>query len=115
GLGRSLARLERAEQLGGLMAAEGQAAALYFGAVKGLLRQELGFAGRARRPPPDPVNAMLSFGYTLLLHTVQAAVQTVGMDPYIGFLHAVVYSRPALPLDLMEEFRPVIVDSVVLR
>jgi CRISPR-associated protein Cas1 len=115
GMAESLERLERAEHLGGVIAAEGYGTALYFRAFREMLRQELGFTTRARRPPPDPVNALLSFGYTLLLHSVQAAVQTVGLDPYIGFLHALVYSRPALPLDLMEEFRPVIVDSIVLR
>jgi len=67
------------------------------------------------RPPPDPVNVLLSFGYTLLAQAIQAAVQTVGLDPYVGFLHVPAYSRPSLVLDLMEEFRPVVVDSVVLR
>ncbi len=115
GLERSLRRVGRATHLGGVLAAEGHGTAQYFRAFREVLRQDLGFVTRARRPPPDPVNALLSFGYTLLLHGVQAAVQVVGLDPHIGFLHAVVYSRPALPLDLMEEFRPVIVDSVVLR
>lgn len=110
----SLERLARASDVGGVIAAEGYGGAVYFRAFRELLRQELGFAGRARRPPPDPVNALLSFGYTLLLHAAHAAVQTVGLDPYVGLLHAVVYSRPALPLDLIEEFRPLVVDSVVL-
>jgi len=115
GMSASLDRLAKAQALGGVVAAEGYGAACYFGAIREVLKQELGFTGRARRPPPDPVNAMLSLGYTLLLQTAQWAVQTVGLDPHIGFLHAVAYSRPALALDLMEEFRPVMADSVVLR
>jgi CRISPR-associated protein Cas1 len=115
GIADCLARLGRVESLGGVLAAEGHGTALYFRGLRAVLARDLGFTTRARRPPPDPVNALLSFGYTLLLHSVQSAVQTVGLDPYIGLLHAVVYSRPALPLDLMEEFRPVIVDSIVLR
>ena len=65
--------------------------------------------------PPDPVNAMLSFGYTLLLHEAIAALETAGLDPAVGFLHQARWGRPNLALDLMEEFRPLIVDAVVLR
>jgi CRISPR-associated protein Cas1 len=61
------------------------------------------------------VNSLLSFGYTLLVYAAQAAVRTVGLDPFIGFLHTTEYSKPSLALDIMEEFRPLIVDSVVLR
>jgi len=78
------------------------------------LKQPFSFDHRNRRPPRDPVNALLSFAYTLLQKTVQSALQIVGFDPYIGFLHEPLYGRPALSLDLMEEFRPVIADSVVL-
>jgi CRISP-associated protein Cas1 len=73
------------------------------------------FTRRRRRPPTDPVNAMLSLGYTLLQHQVSAAIQIVGFDPYLGFLHQPRHGRPALALDLMEEFRPIIADSVVLN
>lgn len=72
------------------------------------------FSRRVRRPPTDPVNALLSLGYTLLFNTVTGAVNLVGFDPYLGCLHTVEYGRPSLPLDLMEEWRPVIVDTLVL-
>jgi len=71
--------------------------------------------GRTKRPPKDPVNAMLSFGYTLLARDFVAALIGVGLDPYFGFYHAMEAGRPALALDLMEPFRPLIVDSLVLR
>ena len=115
GLEWSLNKVKRTTKLASLMGVEGLGTAAYFRGFKHLLRQDLGFEGRNRRPPSDPVNVLLSFGYTLLAFGIQAAVQTVGLDPYVGFLHGPVYSRPALVLDLMEEFRPVVVDSVVLR
>lgn len=93
---------------------EGAGAAAYFDAFGRLLRQELGFERRIRRPPTDPVNATLSLAYTCLMNQVLAAIQMVGLDPYAGYLHAAQYARPSLALDLMEEFRPVIADSVVL-
>lgn len=99
---------------GTLLGLEGAAAAFYFDAFQRLLKQDLGFRGRKKRPPTDPVNALLSYGYTLLMNKVASAVQLVGLDPHVGFLHSSQYGKPALALDLMEEFRPVIVDSVVL-
>lgn len=101
---------------GSLQGLEGAAAARYFSAFGRLLRADTGlsFDTRSRRPPRDPVNALLSYGYTLLLHQAMAALQLTGLDPYIGFLHSTQYSKPALALDLMEEFRAPIVDSVVL-
>lgn len=75
----------------------------------------MAFFGAGQTPPPDPVNSLLSFGYTLLTSKVASAVQVVGFDHFVGFLHSSFYGRPALALDLVEEFRPVIVDSVVLN
>jgi CRISPR-associated protein Cas1 len=72
------------------------------------------FEARRRRPPPDAVNALLSLGYALLRHDVQSAINLVGFDPYLGYLHTERYGRPSLALDLMEEFRPIVVDAVVL-
>ena len=100
--------------LGTLHGQEGAGAAAFFKGFGPLLRQELGFDGRHRRPPTDPVNALLSFGYTLLMNQVLSAVQIAGFDPYIGYLHSEGYGKPALALDLMEEMRTPIVDSVVL-
>ena len=69
---------------------------------------------RINRPPTDPINSLLSFGYSLLTNKVADAVQLVGFDHYVGYLHSSVYGRPALALDLVEEFRLIIVDPVVL-
>jgi len=99
---------------GRLLGLEGSGSAQYFGVFGQLLKHDLGFRKRVRRPPTDPVNAMLSLGYTLLANQVASAVNLTGLDPYVGFLHGSKYGKPALALDLMEEFRPVVVDSVVL-
>jgi CRISP-associated protein Cas1 len=100
--------------VGSLLGVEGHGSAAYFGVFQKLLREPFTFAHRRRRPPTDPVNALLSLSYTLLLHQVLAAIQIVGFDPYMGFLHQMRHGRPALALDLMEEFRPIFADSVVL-
>lgn len=95
---------------------EGQASALYFGQLGACVRNPaFAFAGRTRRPPRDPINAMLSFGYTMLANLVESAVLRAGLDPMLGALHAPDYGRPSLVLDLMEEFRPVLVDALTLR
>jgi CRISPR-associated protein Cas1 len=99
---------------GVLMGLEGAGSAAYFRGLARVLAEGWTFERRARRPPTDPVNALLSFAYSLLMHQVNAAVNIVGFDPYIDFLHSSQYGKPALALDLMEEFRPVIADSVVL-
>jgi CRISPR-associated protein Cas1 len=72
------------------------------------------FTGRNRRPPTDPINALLSFAYGLLRVQVTAAAHLAGLDPYIGYLHEVTRGQPALVLDLMEEFRPLVADNLVL-
>lgn len=109
-------RLETAETLDELRGFEGKGAADYFGAFGCLISvPEVTFERRARRPPPDPVNILLSFGYTLLGHLVQGYAELAGLDPYLGALHATAHGRPSLALDLMEEMRPVVVDGAVLR
>jgi len=108
-------RVERAKTLDELRGIEGAGAAAYFRQWPQLIKTfGFPFSGRVRRPPTDPVNSLLSFGYVLLMNEVLTACQVVGFDPYIGFLHMDRYGRPALALDLMEEFRPLIVDSLVL-
>ncbi|MGB9861548.1 MAG: CRISPR-associated endonuclease Cas1 [Candidatus Bipolaricaulaceae bacterium] len=108
-------RVDRAQSLAELRGLEGAASARYFREWPKLIRAVgFRFPGRVKRPPTDPVNAMLSFGYTLLANAVFAACHVVGFDPYVGFLHMDRYGRPALVLDLMEELRPVLVDSLVL-
>ncbi len=109
----ALEGLPRRRRLSSLRGQEGTAARAYFRGLRALLAPQWRFYGRNRRPPRDPVNVLLSLGYTLLTHAAAGAVQTVGLDPYAGFLHETVYNRPALALDLVEEFRPVI-DGLVL-
>jgi CRISPR-associated protein Cas1 len=105
---------EKCRDLDVLRGHEGDGSAAYFGVFGHLIKQALSFPGRVRRPPTDPVNAMLSFGYTLLHNDLHGACNVVGFDPYVGYLHADRYGRANLPLDLMEEFRPIVIDSVVL-
>src|SRR5256714_6355988 len=99
-----------------ILGMEGAGSAAYFSCFGKLLSdpKQWPFPGRVKRPPTDPVNALLSFGYTLLTNKVASAVQLVGFDHFVGYLHSSFYGRPSLALDLVEEFRPVIVDSVVL-
>jgi len=94
---------------------EGKAAAEYFGLYRQLLADRMGFERREYYPPPDPLNALLSFGYTLLLRETEAAAIMAGLDPALGVLHAIDYGRPSLALDLEEEFRAPLIDSVVLQ
>lgn len=126
-LARPLRRLERladdassAASIESLLGIEGTAARLYFAAFGGILGgpkadAQLRFDRRSRRPPRDPINALMSFAYALLTADVTAAVHAAGLDPYIGLYHGQRYGQPALALDLVEELRPVIADSLVLR
>lgn len=112
-------QVDAAQTLDELRGREGLAAREYFHLLRQLIRpprdgRSWGFERRAYYPPTDPVNALLSFGYTLLLNDLVAACQLSGLDPDIGFFHAVDYNKPAMALDLEEEFRPIIVDSIVL-
>jgi len=98
-------------------AIEGEAARAYFAVFDHLIVSQKGqfqFHGRSRRPPLDPVNALLSFVYTLLVHDISGALETVGLDPYVGFLHADRPGRVSLGLDMMEELRPILADRLVL-
>ena len=115
-LGELIARADRCRTVNSLSGVEGTGAAVYFSRFRQLIQGDAWeFSGRNRRPPRDPVNALLSFGYTVVANNVEAAVRAAGLDPYIGFLHQPAYNRPNLALDLMEEFRAIVVDSVVLR
>jgi CRISPR-associated protein Cas1 len=107
--------LNDASSIDEIMGHEGAATREYFRAWYQSVGKDWGFTSRQRRPPPDPVNAMLSFGYTLLANEAVAALSTAGLDPAVGFLHQARWGRPALALDLMEEFRPVVVDATVFR
>jgi CRISPR-associated protein Cas1 len=109
-------KVERAESAETLLGLEGMAAKVYFTGFARLLKGDatFDFDHRNRRPPRDPVNALLSFVYALLVKEVTVAVHSVGFDPLLGFLHRPRYGRPSLALDLAEEFRPIIGDSVVM-
>lgn len=99
-----------------LMGVEGWAARIYWGAFGSLIRDEsIAWEGRNRRPPKDPVNAALSYGYAILLNRIITLIEASGLDAWIGFLHETSGRRPSLALDLMEPFRPAIVDRLVLR
>ena len=130
-LKRSADRALRADSLASLLGVEGTAARLYFQQFAGMLkvdcdldtgpgaldtakRPAFDFRGRNRRPPRDPVNALLSLAYSLLTKDCLIAATAVGLDPYLGFYHQIKPGKPALALDLMEPFRPLIADSVVL-
>lgn len=107
--------LPDAQSIEEIMGHEGMASREYFRAWANLLGNDWEFTERQRRPPPDPVNAMLSFGYTLLTLEAVAELSGAGLDPAVGFLHQARWGRPNLALDIMEEFRPIVVDAVVLR
>ncbi|PSM46012.1 type I-D CRISPR-associated endonuclease Cas1 [Chroococcidiopsis sp. CCALA 051] len=114
-LEQAIAPIDTTNSINSLRGLEGAGSAAYFNCFHQLIRAtEFTFTTRRRRPPTDPVNSLLSFGYSLLRHDIQGAIDIVGFDPYLGYLHCERYGRPALALDLMEEFRPLIVDAVVL-
>lgn len=121
GFQQDLRGVQRATNLGELLGAEGQAAARYFRNFSAMLSRTEGqslqfnFEQRRRRPPTDPVNALLSYGYSLLVRAWTVALTAVGFDAYRGFYHQPRYGRPALALDMMEPFRPLIADSCVIQ
>ncbi|MEW6166840.1 MAG: CRISPR-associated endonuclease Cas1 [Pseudomonadota bacterium] len=112
----------RARSLAELLGIEGNGASIYFGAFANLLKRDPGaasfsfdFTQRNRRPPADPVNALLSFAYSMLTRSFTVTAASVGFDAYRGFYHQPRYGRPALALDMMEPFRPLIADSAVIQ
>jgi CRISPR-associated protein Cas1 len=124
GMKEMAARAESADNLEELLGIEGTAARLYFGEFSGMIKVEteaassgfdFDFNGRNRRPPRDPVNALLSLAYSMLAKDLTIACYAVGFDPMMGFYHQPRFGRPALALDLMEPFRPLIADSAVLN
>jgi CRISP-associated protein Cas1 len=99
-----------------ILGIEGKGSAAYFRSFSKLInnQEQWPFAARVKRPPTDPVNSLLSFGYSLLTGRVASIVQLTGFDHFIGYLHSSFYGRPSLALDLVEEFRPIIVDQMIL-
>lgn len=111
---QTLEKLERADSLESLLGYEGSGTASYYKAYRQFLGRDWGFTSRQFRPPPDPINAMLSLGYTLLHNHVYTFINVVGFDPYCGYFHQPRHGHATLASDLMEEFRQVIVDGYVL-
>ncbi|BDI31519.1 CRISPR-associated endonuclease Cas1 [Capsulimonas corticalis] len=107
-------RIGRHASLDALLGAEGEAASVYFAAFGTMLRTGFAFTTRTRRPPRDPVNAVLSFAYTLLSTEMAGALASQGLDPHVGILHDLDYGRPSLALDLLEEFRQPVADRLAL-
>ncbi len=116
-LSRILRSIADVPDLDGLRGKEGEASAIYFAVFDHLIlcnKDKFYFHGRTRRPPLDNVNALLSFMYTLLAHDMTSALESVGLDPAVGYLHRDRPGRPSLALDLMEELRPALADRLAL-
>ena len=107
-------KAHQASDVAALRGIEGSAAVTYFAGLRSVVPDELGFGIRARRPAPDGVNALLNLGYTLAGSELWTALETCGLDPYLGFFHAEKHCRPSLALDLLEEFRAPLVDRLML-
>jgi len=110
-----LKQVRTVDSLASLRGLEGRAARLYFLAFRQCLNQDWQFGNRSHHPPKDEINALLGLAYTLLHDNLFTALEVVGLDPYEGYLHADRYGRASLALDLMEEFRHIVADSVVLQ
>lgn len=116
-LKQALTNIQASEDMAQLRGYEGEAASTYFSVFNQLILQQKKdfiYSGRSRRPPLDNVNAMLSFSYTLLTNSIASALESVGLDPYVGYMHTDRPGRVSLALDLIEELRPVLADRFVL-
>ncbi|MCD3245460.1 CRISPR-associated endonuclease Cas1 [Clostridium botulinum C] len=107
-------KLQNEDNLDSVRGIEGRAASVYFSVFSEMIKGNFKFDKRSKRPPKDPINAMLSFGYVLLSNEMHSAISNIGLDPHIGFLHRPRYGRTSLALDLMEEFRALFVDRLVI-
>ncbi len=117
-LGNRLNEIAKSETLDGLRGYEGECANIYFSVLADLIisqKEDFKFTNRSKRPPLDPANALLSFLYAILANDVRSAVETVGLDPQVGFLHQLRSGRPSLALDIMEEFRAYLGDRIMLN
>ena len=113
-ISNSLKKISGVQELEQLIGYEGIASRSYFKILSKLLDEKWGFQGRNRRPPRDPVNSMLSLGYTILMYELYGEIENRGLNPYAGFLHQDKEQHPTLASDMMEEWRAVLVDSIVL-
>lgn len=115
GLKYFIQKVNEAKDDNELLGYEGNASKLYLKGLSLLVSKNFSFSGRSRQPPKDPFNSLLSFGYTMLLYNIYTCVVNKGLHPYMGFLHKIKRGHPALCSDLMEEWRPIIVDSIVMN
>jgi CRISPR-associated protein Cas1 len=115
GLKTTLSSVESADAIGQLLGLEGSAAKTYFDAFGKMLIGEFSFPGRRKRPPTDPVNALLSLSYTMIFNEISSLLDGLGFDPYLGYFHSVDYGRASLAADLVEEFRAPIADRLTLN
>lgn len=113
-LKRYVLKVESSEKIEELLGYEGNASKIYFKALGLLVKEPFKFKGRTKQPPKDMFNSLLSFGYTLLLYEIYTAIENRGLNPYCSFLHKIKKGHPALASDLIEEWRPTIVDSLVM-
>jgi len=113
-LAEMLKKIPDAQTLEELNGYEGASASVYFAVYRQLFKYDMGFSKRVRRPPTDPINSLLSFGYTMLFQNAYSMVRTKGLNPHVGFIHQMHPGHPALVSDLIEEFRAPVVDSLVL-
>lgn len=114
-LSDNLEELNRKNSINSIMGLEGRSSAIYFECFSKMILKNFDFNKRIPRNVKDPVNSLLSFGYSILTSEVFSIISASGLDPYLGFLHSVEYGRPALALDLMEEFRQPVIDRLVLE
>lgn len=110
-----LKQLDKARTLDQLRGFEGNAARIYFQAIAATIPASWGFTRRVKKPPTDPVNSLLSYGYTLLFYNVYTFLRARGLNPHVGYLHPMRMGHPALASDVMEEFRSIVVDAVILN
>lgn len=113
-ISNSRKKAKGAKSIEQLMGYEGIASRNYFEILSEVIDKDFKFSGRNRRPPSDPFNAMLSFGYTMIMNEIYGILESRGLNPFVGFLHQDKEKHPTLASDIMEEWRPVIVDSVVM-
>jgi CRISPR-associated protein Cas1 len=110
-----LIKVEKTDQIDQLLGIEGGAAKAYFKAFGNMVLGGFNFPGRVKRPPTDPVNAILSFSYTMVFNEISSLLDGLGFDPYLGYLHKAEYGRPSLAADLIEEFRSPVADRLTLK
>ncbi|HBY56980.1 MAG TPA: CRISPR-associated endonuclease Cas1 [Candidatus Atribacteria bacterium] len=113
-LNKSKDNLVRKNKISTILGVEGQEASIFFKAFRRMLRNNMNFQTRIRRPPSNPVNSLLSLGYTLITTEMMSILSANGFDPYLGYLHGADYGRPSLALDLIEEFRSPVIDRLTL-